>query len=113
MEKNSITFYLNNQKHYREIDYDRKLIFKSSKCGDTNDILIKTDGEKIIDCSYTNFGCALNVAALEIVCIHLIGKDLSEIEKFDLDFIKEKLEFPERKIHCVNLVFETLFEFDE
>lgn len=111
--KQNVAYYLSNQKFYREIDFDKKLIFKSSVCGDTNEILLKFDGSKIVDVSYVNFGCGINVAVLEIVCSYLIGKDMSEVKRINLDFIKEKLEFPERKIHCVNLVFETLLESDK
>lgn len=101
--------YINNPQYQGIIEeFTHKLTLKSPECGDYNDIYVRLVDERIEDISYENSGCSLNIAALEIFCSKIKGEELSILNKLGEKQIKEKLDFPSFKTHCIELALETL-----
>ncbi|MCA9495996.1 MAG: iron-sulfur cluster assembly scaffold protein [Nanoarchaeota archaeon] len=106
-----IVSYLKNPKYKGKLDkYDFKFSMKSKVCGDWNDIYFKLDSKiHLIEAiSYENSGCSLNLVSLEIFCDYLIGKKIEEISNLNITMIREKLDFPMEKSHCIDLVLDCL-----
>lgn len=103
--------YLNNPQFQKKLERQtHTLELKSSVCGDPLRINLNLENDIVHDISYSFNGCGLNVAVTEIVCKYLLGKSILKIESLSIEKLKEELEFPNQKIHCVELVLETFSE---
>jgi nitrogen fixation protein NifU and related proteins len=78
-------------------------------CGDTVQIFLKIDNNKIIDARFITDGCATTIAAGCMACELAIGKYLEDAFKITKEKILEDLGgLPEESIHCALLAADTL-----
>jgi nitrogen fixation protein NifU and related proteins len=78
-------------------------------CGDTVQIFLKIDNNKIIDARFITDGCATTIAAGCMACELAIGKYLKDACKITKEKILEDLGgLPEESIHCALLAADTL-----
>jgi len=78
-------------------------------CGDTVQIFLRIDNNKIIDARFITDGCATTIAASCMVCELAMGKPLTEAFKITKEIILEQLGgLPEESIHCALLASDTL-----
>ncbi len=84
----------------------------NSLCGDEIIFFLKLDAgkEKIADAKFMGEGCALTLASADLLCDHIIGKDLKSLETFDAeDMIALYGESPSpSRLKCVLLPYEAL-----
>jgi nitrogen fixation NifU-like protein len=80
-------------------------------CGDdiTMDILIDSTGT-VQDCRFHGHGCAISMAAADILCSEVIGKDAGEVIKMTKENMVELLgiELGPVRIKCGLLAFKTV-----
>jgi len=78
-------------------------------CGDTVQIFLRIDNNKIIDARFISDGCATTIAAGCMACEFAMGKPLREAFKITKEIILEQLGgLPEESIHCALLASDTL-----
>jgi len=78
-------------------------------CGDTVQIFLRIDNNKIIDARFISDGCATTIAAGGMACELAMGKPLREAFKITKEIILEQLGgLPEESIHCALLASDTL-----
>jgi len=78
-------------------------------CGDTVQIFLRVDNDKIIDARFITDGCATTIAAGSMACELAMGKTFREAFKITKEVILEKLGgLPEESIHCALLASNTL-----
>jgi len=78
-------------------------------CGDTVQIYLKVDNDKITDARFITDGCATTIAAGGMACELAMGKTFKEAFKITKDTILEQLDgLPEESIHCALLASDTL-----
>ncbi len=78
-------------------------------CGDTVQIFLRVDNNKIIDARFITDGCATTIAAGCMACELAVGKPLREAFKIAKETILEQLDgLPEESIHCALLASDTL-----
>jgi nitrogen fixation NifU-like protein len=78
-------------------------------CGDTVQIFLRIDNNKIIDARFITDGCATTIAAGCMACELAMGKPLKEAFKITKEIIVEQLGgLPEESIHCALLASNTL-----
>ena len=79
-------------------------------CGDTQEIMIKLDGEKIKGISFTGKGCAISLASASILTEHLKGKRINDIQKMAREDLLDllKLELTPTRIKCAMLPLITI-----
>jgi nitrogen fixation NifU-like protein len=78
-------------------------------CGDTVQIFLRIDNNKIIDARFITDGCATTIAAGGMACELAIGKTFKEAFKITKEVIVEQLGgLPEESIHCALLASNTL-----
>ncbi len=78
-------------------------------CGDTVQIFLRIDNNKIIDARFITDGCATTIAAGGMACELAMGKPLREAFKITKEIILEQLGgLPEESIHCALLASDTL-----
>lgn len=81
----------------------------TGRCGETIEIYLKFDGERVRDASFVTDGCGSITACGSCVVEMAIGKTHDEILDVTPDAIMGKLGgFPEEEAHCANLAAETL-----
>lgn len=99
-------------------------------CGDQFDLYVNIVDQRVIEASFTGYGCAISKASTSVLAKHILGKNRAEIHSFVTDFLKlldpnepqpqeeiisdEELlafaaarEFPER-LSCANLAWLAL-----
>jgi nitrogen fixation NifU-like protein len=99
-------------------------------CGDQYEVYLNIVNDRVLEASFTGYGCAISKASTSVLTKQLIGKELKEIERVIDDFLKildpaeaqspeqitdeEELlafaaarEFPER-LDCVNLSWKAV-----
>jgi nitrogen fixation NifU-like protein len=79
-------------------------------CGDSLKMMVKMDGDKIVDAKFDGGGCAISLAAADILLDMVIGKDLSEVQKMSGAEIEKEMGVdltPSRK-KCAYLGLEVL-----
>ncbi len=100
-----------NPKFYGKIsDADGFARLKGS-CGDTMEMYIKVDAERVCEIGYMTDGCASSSVAGSFTAELAIGKTIEEV--FELngsDVLKEIGTFPEAEEHCAYLAVETIQE---
>ena len=78
-------------------------------CGDTVNIYLRIDNDKIIDARFITDGCATTIAASSAACELAIGKTFNEAFKITKEVILEQLGgLPEESTHCALLASNTL-----
>ena len=78
-------------------------------CGDTVQIFLRIDNNKIIDARFITDGCSTTIAAGCMACELAIGKPLREAFTITKEIILEQLGgLPEESIHCALLASDTL-----
>ncbi|BCL59551.1 hypothetical protein DGMP_02440 [Desulfomarina profundi] len=80
-------------------------------CGDTMEMYIKVEGERLREVSYTTDGCGSSSVAGSFTAELATGRSIEEV--FDLsgaDVLKEIGSFPEAEEHCAYLAVKTLQE---
>ena len=74
-------------------------------CGDTQEIDIAFDGDKISDIKFRPKGCLVSKVATDIVIDHILGKNKQEAREVELSDIEESMGIkltPSRR-KCANL----------
>jgi nitrogen fixation NifU-like protein len=80
-------------------------------CGDTVQIFLRIDNNKIIDARFITDGCATTIAAGGMACELAIGKTLREAYRITKEVILQQLDgLPEESTHCALLASNTLRE---
>ena len=78
-------------------------------CGDTVQIFLRIESDKIKDSCFLTDGCATTIAAGCMACELAMGKTFREAFKITKEVILEQLGgLPEESIHCALLASDTL-----
>ena len=81
------------------------------RCGDTLEIFLKFDGEKVKEAAFLTDGCGAITACGSFVAEMSMGKSPDEILDITAEAIIEKLGgLPKDEAHCASLATETLQE---
>lgn len=81
----------------------------SSECGDTMEMFIKVDDNRITDIKYKTYGCCAAIASSSIATDMAKGKTLEEAEALTkADIVRELGGLPEKKYHCSLMVEDAL-----
>ncbi|MBW1613598.1 MAG: iron-sulfur cluster assembly scaffold protein [Deltaproteobacteria bacterium] len=98
-----------NPKYMGEMENPQGYGKVTGTCGDTVQIFLRADNNKIIDARFITDGCATTIAAGCMACELAMGKPLKEAFKITKDIILEGLGgLPEESIHCALLASDTL-----
>ena len=80
----------------------------SYACGDTMKLWLKIKDNKIVDCRWKTFGCAIAISSTSMFSEMIIGMDIDKALNLKAEDISEELDgLPARKLHCANLVHDT------
>ncbi len=83
----------------------------TGRCGDTIEIFLKFNGEKVEKASFITDGCASSAICASFAVELAIGKIPDEIAEITGERILEEIgKFPEEERHCAFLAAETLQE---
>ncbi|WP_372678608.1 iron-sulfur cluster assembly scaffold protein [Desulfosarcina sp.] len=83
----------------------------TGKCGDTMQIFLKFENNRVCDAAYLTDGCGSSTVCGSLAAEMAIGKNPDELVAITGDAILEKLgRFPEEDRHCAFLAAETLQE---
>jgi nitrogen fixation protein NifU and related proteins len=81
------------------------------KCGDTMEIFLKFDRNRVKSASYFTDGCPSSSICGSITAEMALEKDSDELTEITGDAVMKKIgRFPEEKKHCAFLATETLQE---
>ncbi|MGE5494736.1 MAG: iron-sulfur cluster assembly scaffold protein [Burkholderiales bacterium] len=81
----------------------------SSECGDTMEMFIKVDNNRITDIKYKTYGCCAAIASSSIATDMAKGRTLEEAEALTkADIVRELGGLPEKKYHCSLMVEDAL-----
>jgi nitrogen fixation NifU-like protein len=81
---------------------------ESISCGDTIEVTIRVEDERLAEIKYRTFGCAAAIASSSFASELLQGAPLAAVlETTDAD-IAGKLGLPEFKYHCSVMVMQAL-----
>ena len=83
----------------------------TGKCGETIEIFLKFDGERVKEAAYLTNGCISSKVCAALAAHMAKGKTPDEISEITAESILEQLgEFPKGEEHCAFLAAETLQE---
>ena len=83
----------------------------TGECGDTMEIFLCMDGEKVSDASYRTNGCASSSICGSFAAEMVIGKSADEILDMTGNTILNELgRFPKEEQHCAHLAITTVKE---
>ena len=83
----------------------------TGSCGDTMEMYIKVDGERLCEVSYTTDGCGSSSVAGSFTAELATDKAIEEVFSLSgVDVLKEIGSFPEAEEHCAYLAVQTLQE---
>jgi nitrogen fixation protein NifU and related proteins len=83
----------------------------TGECGDTMEIFLCMDGEKVVNASYCTNGCASSSICGSFAAELAIGKSADEILDMTGDSILDELgRFPKEEQHCAHLAISTVKE---
>jgi nitrogen fixation NifU-like protein len=78
-------------------------------CGDSMQIFIKVEGDRIIDAKFRTFGCGSAIAVSSMITELVKGKTLDEALSISKETVAEELGgLPPQKMHCSNLGADAL-----
>jgi nitrogen fixation NifU-like protein len=78
-------------------------------CGDTMEIYLKVNDDKIVNAKYQVMGCAGAISAAMAVVDMIKGKSVKEAKQMvDGDIFRVLEEIPAKKHHCIQLAVKTL-----
>ncbi|PIE58633.1 MAG: iron-sulfur cluster assembly scaffold protein [Desulfobulbus propionicus] len=80
-------------------------------CGDTMQLFLKFEQDRIVDASYVTDGCASSRICGSFAAEMAIGKTVEQV--FDLtgdDLLDHLGQFPKEEVHCAFLAIKTLQE---
>ncbi len=81
----------------------------SSECGDTMQMYIRVEDNKIKDIKYKTYGCCAAIASSSIATDMAKGKTIEEAEAMTkADIVEELGGLPDKKIHCSLLAEDAL-----
>lgn len=101
----------NNPRNFGAMDdADKTVELENQNCGDRIKIYAKLTDGKIAKLSFDGEGCAIAIASASILTEHFIGKDLDELQAFDLSALQRLLqvELTVSRLKCANLGLEAL-----
>ena len=79
------------------------------RCGDTMEITLRLDGEKIEEASFMTDGCGPTVACGSVLTTMVMGLSLKEAEGINPQRLIDALNgLPEESVHCAELAVTTL-----
>lgn len=78
---------------------------KNPSCGDTFEIYVKIENDKIVDVKYKGEGCAISTASISLLSQNLIGMKYSDAKKLTPKYIYEMLgiKISPGRINCALL----------
>lgn len=80
-------------------------------CGDTMEIYLKINGNKIVDCSFNTDGCGTTIACGSMLTELIKGKEINQVKQINQQTIIGKFGgLPEADQHCALLAANTLHE---
>ncbi len=90
----------------------------SGSCGDTIELYLKIEGDKVTDIKFMTDGCGATIACGSMGTKMAKGKNLTEIKQMkDEDLINALDGLPDENLHCARLMIGTLHravqEYDE
>lgn len=74
-----------NKKEIKEADFIER--GHNPSCGDDLTLLVKLDGEIIVDASFIGSGCAISQASMSMMIDFIIGKTISEARRTTETFL--------------------------
>jgi len=78
-------------------------------CGDSMQIFIKVEDDRIIDAKFRTFGCGSAIAVSSMITELVKGKTLDEALSISKETVAEELGgLPPQKMHCSNLGADAL-----
>jgi len=81
----------------------------TGSCGETMEIFLKVEGERIIDASFFSDGCRFSVLCGWVATQLARGKSVEEVVEIGADTVLSMFtEVPENEAHCAQLAVETL-----
>lgn len=74
---------------------------------------IEKDTKKIVEAKFKTNGCGYLIASADVLAEKIIGKQLNKLHNLDKSFLQAQIkgeldEFPESRMHCLELCIETL-----
>jgi len=106
--KKVIREYKNPQNVGRMKDPDSVAIITGS-CGDTMEIFLKIQENKIMDIQFMTDGCGPSIACGSMVTKIVKGKTIDKVNKItDIDLLKALDGLPDENKHCAKLAVDTL-----
>ncbi len=103
--------------HYKHPHYHKELSKPSANgvaanlsCGDSLQIAIKIDKEKLIDATFKGEGCVLSQAAASILLTEAVGQDINKISTWDKQKMVDLLKIPigPTRLQCALLSLDAL-----
>ncbi len=83
----------------------------TGKCGDTMEIYLKFENNRVKDASYVTDGCASSAICGSFAAQLSIGKDPDELAEITGESVIKKIgRLPEEDRHCASLAAETVQE---
>jgi nitrogen fixation NifU-like protein len=81
----------------------------TGSCGDTIEIFIKVDGERITDCSFFTDGCGTTIASASVAVTLAKGKSILQATQVNKKSILDACGgLPEDHVHCAELAANAL-----
>ncbi len=78
-------------------------------CGDSMQIFIKVEDDRIVDAKFRTFGCGSAIAVSSMITELVRGKTLDEALSISKETVAEELGgLPPQKMHCSNLGADAL-----
>jgi nitrogen fixation NifU-like protein len=98
-----------NPKNVGELETPGGAARVTGPCGDTMQIHVKVEGDKIVDCKFITDGCGASMACGSVVTELAKGKSIEEaLTVEDKDVLSVLGGLPEENIHCAVLAVDTL-----
>ncbi len=98
-----------NPKNVGELEAPSGAARVTGSCGDTLQIHIKVEENKIVDCKFITDGCGASMACGSVVTELVKGKTIEEaLTVEDKDVLSVLGGLPEENIHCSVLAMDTL-----
>ena len=101
--------YVINKVNVGEIEKPDACVAYTGPCGDTMQIYLKIDNDKITEAKFQAIGCAGSYASGSALMEMIKGKTLEQVEKINVDEILNHLgAIPPPKVHCACLALRSL-----